>query len=78
MTHVNIKHISKYSIQLFYLCAIHERDLQQDCFAYSLNHLFIYYLLNQYLRKATLPKNSLLSPLHSHSSLQVTYNTIYF
>lgn len=71
MTYVDIKYISKYSSQLFYLRAICEMDLQQDIF---LIHSVIYYLL----KTAFLSMNSLLSPLQSHSSLQITYNNIYF
>lgn len=39
MTYVDIKYISKYSSQLFYLRAICEMDLQQDYFSHSFSHL---------------------------------------
>lgn len=30
MTHIDIKYISKYNIQQFYLCAVGELNLQED------------------------------------------------
>lgn len=52
MTHVDMKHTPKYSIQLFYLCEIGEIDLQYNYFTHSIISSFIY-LLNQYVDKAT-------------------------